>query len=170
MPEPAVFTVVTVVAEPAGQPVARPDTTTATTELGTPLAADHPALHHLAADYFASYSVVGLLAVVGVLFVAVAFGAGRLLRPVVPTPEKLLTYECGVDPVGEGWAHTQVRYYVYAFLYVIFAVDSIFLFPWATVFAAPGYGATTLVEMFVFLGFLTVGLLYAYKKGVLTWA
>lgn len=91
----------------------------------------------VAADYFRSYSVVGLLAVVGVLFVAVAFGAGRLLRPVVPTPEKLLTYECGVDPVGEGWAHTQVRYYVYAFLYVIFAVDSIFLFPWATVFAAP---------------------------------
>ena len=121
------------------------------------------------ADYFRSYSVVGLLAVVGVLFVAVAFGAGRLLRPVVPTPEKLLTYECGVDPVGEGWAHTQVRYYVYAFLYVIFAVDSIFLFPWATVFAAPGYGATTLVEMFIFLGFLTVGLLYAYKKGVLAW-
>ena len=122
-----------------------------------------------AADYFQTYSVVGLLAVLGVLFVAVAFGAGRLLRPVVPTPEKLLTYECGVDPVGEGWAHTQVRYYVYAFLYVIFAVDSIFLFPWATVFAAPGYGATTLVEMFVFLGFLAVGLLYAYKKGVLAW-
>lgn len=123
----------------------------------------------LGSDYFHSYSVVGLLAVVGVLFVAVAFGAGRLLRPVVPTPEKLLAYECGVDPVGEGWAHTQVRYYVYAFLYVIFAVDSIFLFPWATVFAAPGYGATTLVEMFIFLGFLAVGLLYAWKKGVLEW-
>jgi NADH-quinone oxidoreductase subunit A len=121
----------------------------------------------VAADYFQSYSVVGLLAVVGVLFVAVAFGAGRLLRPVAPTPEKLLTYECGVDPVGEGWAHTQVRYYVYAFLYVIFAVDSIFLFPWATVFA--DYGVATLVEMFIFLGFLAVGLLYAYKKGVLTW-
>ncbi len=128
-----------------------------------------PAPVALASDYFHSYSVVGLLAVVGVLFVAVAFGAGRLLRPVVPTPEKLLTYECGVDPVGEGWAHTQVRYYVYAFLYVIFAVDSIFLFPWATVFAAPGYGATTLVEMFIFLGFLAVGLLYAWKKGVLEW-
>ncbi len=122
-----------------------------------------------AADHFQAYSVVGLLAVLGVLFVAFAFGAGRLLRPVVPTPEKLMTYECGVDPVGEGWAHTQIRYYVYAFLYVIFAVDSIFLFPWATVFAADGYGATTLVEMFIFLGFLAVGLLYAYKKGVLTW-
>ncbi|MFF1266460.1 NADH-quinone oxidoreductase subunit A [Streptomyces anulatus] len=124
----------------------------------------------LASEYFQSYSVIGLLALIGVLFLAVAFGAGRLLRPVVPTPEKLLTYECGVDPVGEGWAHTQVRYYVYAFLYVIFAVDSIFLFPWATVFAAPGYGATTLVEMFIFLGFLAVGLLYAWKKGVLAWA
>jgi NADH-quinone oxidoreductase subunit A len=133
----------------------------------TNYAASHATSH--AADYFQSYSVVGLLTVIGLLFVAVAFGAGRLLRPVVPTPEKLLTYECGVDPVGEGWAHTQVRYYVYAFLYVIFAVDSIFLFPWATVFAAPGYGATTLVEMFIFLGFLAVGLLYAYKKGVLAW-
>ena len=120
-------------------------------------------------DYFHGYAVVGLVAVVGALFVTVAFTAGRLLRPAVPTPEKLLTYECGVDPVGEGWAHTQVRYYVYAFLYVIFAVDSIFLFPWATIFAERGYGGVTLVEMFVFLGFLTVGLLYAWKKGVLEW-
>jgi NADH-quinone oxidoreductase subunit A len=120
-------------------------------------------------EYFHGYAVVGLVAVVGAVFVAVAFTAGRLLRPVVPTPEKLMVYECGVDPVGEGWAHTQVRYYIYAFLYVIFAVDAIFLFPWATVFAAEGFGGTTLVEMFVFLGFLTVGLLYAWKKGVLTW-
>ncbi|MBH5335459.1 NADH-quinone oxidoreductase subunit A [Streptomyces pactum] len=127
--------------------------------------------HHVpvAAGYFDGYSVVGLLGVIGVLFVAVAFAGGRLLRPVVPTQEKMLTYECGVDPVGEGWAHTQIRYYVYAFLYVIFAVDAIFLFPWATVFAAPGFGGTTLVEMFLFLGFLAVGLLYAWKKGVLEW-
>ncbi|MCX2969732.1 NADH-quinone oxidoreductase subunit A [Streptomyces sp. TRM70308] len=118
-------------------------------------------------DYFHGYAVVGLVAVVGVLFVAVAFAGGALLRPVAPTREKLLPYECGVDPVGEGWAHTQVRYYVYAFLYVIFAIDSIFLFPWATVFAS--FGAVTLVEMFVFLGLLAVGLLYAWKKGVLTW-
>src|SRR3954449_1516804 len=119
--------------------------------------------------YFGGYALVALLGLVGVGFVTVGLGANRLLRPWRVTPEKLLTYECGVDPVGEGWAHTQVRYYVYAFLYVIFAVDSIFLFPWATVFAAPGYGAATLVEMFIFLGFLAVGLLYAYKKGVLTW-
>lgn len=121
-------------------------------------------------EYFHGYAVVGLVAAVGVLFVAVAFGAGRLLRPSAPTPQKLLAYECGVDPVGEGWAHTQVRYYVYAFLYVIFAVDSVFLFPWATVFAAPGFGGVTLTEMFVFLGFLAVGLLYAWRKDVLRWA
>jgi NADH-quinone oxidoreductase subunit A len=120
-------------------------------------------------DYFHGYAVVGLVAVVGVLFVTVAFTAGRLLRPTVPTEEKLLTYECGVDPVGEGWAHTQVRYYVYAFLYVVFAVDSVFLFPWATIFDADGFGGVTLVEMFIFLGFLAAGLLYAWRKGVLTW-
>lgn len=119
--------------------------------------------------YFAGYAVVGLLLVVGVLFVSVAFGANRLLRPYAPTAEKLLSYECGVDPVGEGWAQTQIRYYVYSFLYVIFAVDAIFLFPWATVFAATGFGVGTLVEMFVFIGFLAVGLLYAWKKGVLEW-
>jgi NADH-quinone oxidoreductase subunit A len=120
-------------------------------------------------DYYSAYSVVGILLVLGVAFVAVAFGANRLLSPHAPNPEKLLTYECGVDPVGEGWAHTQVRYYVYAFLYAIFAVDAVYLFPWATVFAAPGFKGTTLGEMFVFLGFLAVGLLYAYKKGVLAW-
>ena len=119
--------------------------------------------------YYSAYSMVGMLLLVGIAFVTVAFTANRMLAPARPTAEKLLTYECGVDPVGEGWAHTQVRYYIYAFLYVIFAVDSVYLFPWATVFAAPGFGATTLVEMFVFIGFLAVGILYAYKKGVLTW-
>ncbi|BFV58684.1 NADH-quinone oxidoreductase subunit A [Kitasatospora sp. CMC57] len=130
------------------------------------LAAADPAV---GGGYFDAYAAVGLLAVVGVLFVAVSFTANRLLRPVVDSPEKRLAYECGVDPVGEGWAHTQIRYFVYAFLYVIFAVDAIYLFPWATVFAATGFGATTLVEMFVFIGFLAVGLLYAWKKGVLEW-
>ena len=119
--------------------------------------------------YFGAYSVVGIVLLVGVGFVSLAFGANRLLRPTNPTEEKLLTYECGVDPVGEGWAHTHIRYYVYAYLYVVFAVDAVYLFPWATIFAAPGYGLTTLVEMFIFIGFLAVGLLYAARKGVLTW-
>jgi len=120
-------------------------------------------------DYFGAWGVVGLLAAVAAGFVAVAFAANRLLRPDRPTREKLLTYECGVDPVGAGWAQVHVRYYVYAYLYVVFAVDAVFLFPWATVFATPGYGTVTLVEMGVFVGFLAVGLLYAWRRGVLRW-
>jgi NADH-quinone oxidoreductase subunit A len=121
------------------------------------------------ADYYDAYVVVALVVLVGVALVVVAFGANRLLRPHIPGGDKGVTYECGIDPVGEGWAQSHIRYYVYAYLYVVFAVDAIYLFPWATVFAAPGFGATTLVEMFVFLGFLAVALLYAWRKGVLTW-
>jgi len=119
--------------------------------------------------YLSPYVVVAVVALAGVGFVALAYGANRLLAPSRPTGEKLLTYESGVDPVGDGWAHTHVRYYVYAFLYVVFAVDAVYLFPWATVFAAPGFGFTTLVEMFVFLGLLATGILYAVRRGVLTW-
>ena len=81
-------------------------------------------------------------------------------------PGKAATYECGVDPVGEGWAQNHIRYYVYAYLYVIFAVDAVYLFPWATVFARR-IRRHNAVEMFVFLGFLAIGMLYAWKKGVL---
>jgi NADH-quinone oxidoreductase subunit A len=119
--------------------------------------------------YFGGYALVAVLLLVGVAIFAVAVGANRVLRPTRPTAQKLLTYECGVDPVGGGWAQSYVRYYVFTFLYVVFAVDAVFLFPWATVFDAPGFGITTLVEMFVFLGFLAVGILYAWRKGVLTW-
>ena len=119
--------------------------------------------------YFGSYAVIAVMVVLGGAIVAGALSANRLLSPRRPTAEKLLTYECGVDPVGGGWAQSQVRYYVFAYLYVVFAVDAVFLFPWATVFAAPGYGLTTLAEMFVFLAFLAAGLGYAWRKGVLTW-
>ena len=119
--------------------------------------------------FYGGYALVGIVLLVGIAFVTVALAANRLLRPTVPGGDKHVTYECGVDPVGEGWAQSHVRYYVFAYLYVVFAVDAIYLFPWATVFATPGFGAATLVEMFVFLGFLAVGLLYAWKKGVLTW-
>ncbi len=119
--------------------------------------------------YFGSYAVVLVLLVIGAAIFAGALLANRALRPDRPTPDKLVTYECGVDPVGEGWAQSQVRYYVFTYLYVVFAVDAVFLFPWATVFAAPGFGAATLVEMFVFLGFVALGILYAWRKRVLTW-
>ena len=117
--------------------------------------------------YYADYLPLVTIIVVGVLLVGAMLGGNRMLRPSHATPEKLLTYECGVDPVGEGWAQTHVRYYVYAYLYVVFAVDAVFLFPWATVFAALGW--VSVAEMGVFIGFLAVGLVYAWRQGVLTW-
>ena len=119
--------------------------------------------------YLSPYIVAAAVGLAGVAFVALAYGANRLLAPRHPTPEKVMTYESGVDPVGEGWAQTHIRYYVYAFLYVVFAVDVVYLFPWATIFADPAFGTVTLIEMFVFLGFLATGIVYAIKRGVLTW-
>ena len=89
-------------------------------------------------NYYESYGVVLAVAVAGVALVAVAFGAARLIAPHRPLPAKLTTYECGIDPVGEGWSQSQVRYYIYGFLFVIFDVESVFLFPWARVFESLG--------------------------------
>jgi NADH-quinone oxidoreductase subunit A len=119
--------------------------------------------------YLGQYASVGLLLIVGVGFVALSFGVNRVLAPQRPSAAKLSTYECGVDPVGGDWAQAQIRYYVYAYLYVLFAVESVFLFPWAVVFDRPGFGVATLVEMGIFVGLLALGLLYAWRKGVLRW-
>jgi NADH-quinone oxidoreductase subunit A len=118
--------------------------------------------------YYSSYGVVVAVMAAGAGLVAVAFGAARLIAPRRPSPGKLSTYECGIDPVGEGWSQSQVRYYIYGFLFVIFDVESVFLFPWARVFERLGY--TAVVEMGLFIGILAVGLLYAWRKGVLRWA
>lgn len=118
--------------------------------------------------YYQSYGVVLAVAVAGAGLVAVAIGTARLMAPRRPLPEKLTTYECGIDPVGEGWSQSQVRYYIYGFLFVIFDVESVFLFPWARVFEGLGY--TAVVEMGIFIGVLAAGLLYAWRKGVLKWA
>src|SRR5947208_4906291 len=118
-------------------------------------------------SYFESYAVMLAVAVGGVLLVTAAFLGARLIAPRRPIAAKLTTYECGIDPVGEGWSQTQVRYFLYAFLFVIFDVESIFLFPWAVVFERLGYAAV--VEMAIFVLILRVGLLHAYRKGVLHW-
>jgi NADH-quinone oxidoreductase subunit A len=115
------------------------------------------------------YAIVALVAVAGALLFGAGVVGGRLLRPAAPTRDKQTTYECGVDPVGEGWAQTQIRYYLYAYLYVIFAVDAVYLFPWATLLRLPGFGVATLWEMAIFLGVLAVGLLHAWRRGLLRW-
>jgi NADH-quinone oxidoreductase subunit A len=119
--------------------------------------------------YLGSYASLGILLIVGVVLFGGAFAANRVLSPRAPDPGKLTTYESGVDPVGGDWAQAQIRYYVYAYLYVLFAVESVFLFPWALVFDQPGFGTASLIEMAVFLGVLLLGLLYAWRKGVLHW-
>jgi NADH-quinone oxidoreductase subunit A len=123
------------------------------------------------AGYLGGYATLGLLLVVAAVFFTVAFTANRLLRPSRPVdnPGKFETYECGLDPVGGDWAQAHIRYYVYAFLYALFAVESIFLFPWAVVFDKPGFGGTAVIEMAIFVAVLALGLLYAWRKNILKW-
>ncbi|WP_368660285.1 NADH-quinone oxidoreductase subunit A, partial [Ornithinimicrobium sp.] len=114
------------------------------------------------------YLVVGLVVLAGMVIVTSAMGVRRLLAPVDPTPGKLTTYESGVDPVGSGWAQGSVRYLVYALLYVIFAVDAVYLFPWALVIRTE-LGVASLVEMAIFIGVLVVALLHVWRRGLLRW-
>ncbi|MBZ5782118.1 NADH-quinone oxidoreductase subunit A, partial [Klebsiella aerogenes] len=88
-----------------------------------------------------------------------------LIRPNNPNAEKLLTYESGVDPVGDGWSQSQIRYYVFALLFVIFDVEAVFIFPWAT--QLERYAGFGLIEMGIFVAILLLGLVYAWRKGVL---
>src|SRR6186997_2416956 len=117
--------------------------------------------------FFQQYATIVGVIVAGMGLVAVALITARALSPRRPVPAKLTTYECGIDPVGEGWAQTQIRYYIYAFLFVIFDVESVFLFPWAPVFERLGMQAV--VEMVIFVLILALGLLYAYRKKALQW-
>lgn len=117
--------------------------------------------------YYEQYGVVLAVLLAGAGLVAVAFAAARVISPRRWLPEKLTTYECGIDPVGQGWSQSQIRYYVYAFLFVIFDVESVFLFPWANVYERLGW--PSVASMGIFIGILAAGLLYAWKKGVLRW-
>ena len=121
--------------------------------------------------YLGSYATLGLLLAAGVLVFVLAFGANRLLRPAHPAepPGKRISYESGIDPVGGDWAPAQIRYYVYAYLYVLFAVEAVFLFPWAVIFDRPGFGLLTVAEMAIFVAVLALGILYAWRKKILTW-
>jgi NADH-quinone oxidoreductase subunit A len=118
-------------------------------------------------DYFQDYITVAVFAGFGIILVAVALGASALLRPNNPSANKRQTYECGVDPVGEGWSQTHIRYYIFALLFLIFDVEVIFIFPWAL--RLESLGMFALVEMVIFIVILLAGLVYAVRKGVLKW-
>ena len=121
-------------------------------------------------EYYAQYTTVLAMIVAGIALVAVAFTLNRLVRPDRVYGYKLSTYECGIDPVGTGWSQTHIRYYMFAFMFVVFDVETLFIFPWATVLGSAGEAQRfVLGVMLVFLFFVTITLPYEYRKGVLKW-
>lgn len=118
-------------------------------------------------DLLRDYLTVAIFGLVGAGLVALLLGIGSLLRPTRPQAGKYVTYESGVDPVGSGWGQSQVRYYIYALLFVMFDVEAVFIFPFAT--RVDAYEWFGLVEMVIFIVILALGLLYAWKKKVLRW-
>ena len=106
------------------------------------------------------------IAAVGVL-IPLTLVVARVFRTQNPNRAKLMPYECGIDPVDNSRGRYTVRYYLIAILFVVFDVETIFLFPWAVKFKA--LGVFGLIEMLVFLGILIVGYIWVWKKGALEW-
>ena len=119
------------------------------------------------AEYFQDYITVAVFAGFGALLVAAAVGVGWLLRPSRPVGHQGAAYECGIDPVGSGWSQTQIRYFIFALLFLIFDVEAVYIFPWAV--RLESLGVFALVEMVIFIVILLAGLVYAVRKGVLKW-
>jgi len=119
-------------------------------------------------DFVRQYLTVAIFAGVGFGLGAGLLALVKIFRPNRPQEQKYLTYESGVDPVGTGWSQSQIRYYIYALLFVLFDVEAVFIFPWAT--RLETYGTFGLIEMLIFVAILALGLLYAWRKKVLKWA
>ena len=123
------------------------------------------------------FGTVMLFIIGGILFMALVLFTAYLLRPNRPNPEKTAVYECGEEPAGSAWGKFNIRFYVVALIFILFDVEIVFLFPWATVFAkrtlmeATGgeWGWYTLAEMMVFVIILAFGLAYAWRKGFISW-
>ena len=119
------------------------------------------------ADLLTQYAsvLVFLLVIVGLLaFVLVLW---KLLRPQRLSKEKDATYECGEEPVGSAWVQFNIRFYVFALIFIVFDVEAVFLLPWAVVFR--DLGVLAYLEGLVFIGILVVALAYVWRKGDLAW-
>jgi NADH-quinone oxidoreductase subunit A len=114
------------------------------------------------------YIPIVIFFLVAVLLPVVLLGVSRLVQRRVFEREKLLPYECGVDPIGDARDRFSVRFYIVAMLFLIFDVETIFLFPWAVIYDR--LALFGLVEMLLFIGILVVGYYYAWRKGALEWA
>jgi NADH-quinone oxidoreductase subunit A len=118
-------------------------------------------------EYYRQYFAVAVFVVAAFGMVGAMLGAARLLRPKVPQDEKYITYESGSDPLPL-FGQANVRYYIYALLFVIFDVEAVFIFPWAIDVDALGWFG--LIEMTIFISILLLGLAYVWRKGLLKWA
>jgi NADH-quinone oxidoreductase subunit A len=114
--------------------------------------------------YFALLIVVTLTAIA---LVVAALGIARLISPRSYNPQKGEAYECGVPARGESWMQFKVGYYLFAILFLMFDVETVFLFPWAVI--VRDLGVAGLYYIFFFLFILVLGLVYAWKKGALEW-
>ena len=118
-------------------------------------------------EFYRNYLAVAVFIGAALLMVGAMLGVGRLLRPNRPDDAKLMPYEAGSDPVL-GFGQSNVRYYVYALLFVMFDVEAVFIFPWAI--DVDGLRWFGLIEMTVFVAVLLLGLGYVWRKGLLKWA
>ena len=118
-------------------------------------------------DFLRDYLTLVWFGAIALILGGLLLGIAALVRPNKPSVEKLTSYESGVDPVGDGWSQSQVRYYIFALLFVVFDVEAVFIFPWAT--KLERYAGFGLVEMGIFVIVLLLGLVYAWRKGVLRW-
>lgn len=117
--------------------------------------------------YQNNYLIVVVFLLLGILLPVVALTAGKLLRPNRPSAAKQTTYESGIEPFHEANVRFHARYYMFALLFVIFDVETVFLYPWAVAYNQLGLFA--LIEMLIFVVMLLIGLMYAWKKKVLRW-
>ena len=118
-------------------------------------------------SYSQQYLFIGLLTVVAIVLGVAPLILAKFVAPKKPGQAKQDPYECGLESQGEPWVQFRVQYYIYALLFVIFDVEVVFIYPWALVWK--GLGPVVFVEMILFLAILTVGLIYAWKKGMLEW-
>ena len=114
-----------------------------------------------------NYGTVLVFFILAVFFAGGTLLAAFLVRPRVTDTLKRTAYECGMEAVGPTAVRTNIRFYTYALLFVVFDVEALYLFPWAVVVRS--MGAAALVEMAIFLGILAAGLVYAWKMGALQW-
>ncbi|MBI5885967.1 MAG: NADH-quinone oxidoreductase subunit A [Deltaproteobacteria bacterium] len=116
--------------------------------------------------YLGVLIIVGLVGFMGVM----SFFASFIMRPRNPYAEKLTPWECGMEPVGEANAgHFRVHYFIIAILFIVFDVETLFLFPWATLLTDKGLSGFIFIEMIVFVAILAIGFIYAWVKGALEW-